>query len=50
MTSTILLIGQCGLRLFVMADWLATNGQKLLSEQAFSDQFWKQKNFYFMAH
>ena len=44
-----LLVGQCGLKLFLMAEWLESNGRTFLNRQAFCEQFSRGKNFYFMA-
>lgn len=44
-----LLAGECGLRLFVMADWLAGPGTASLSRQAFCEQFSSGSQYYFMA-
>jgi FkbM family methyltransferase len=44
-----LLAGQCDLRLFLMSDWLETNGAYSLSREAFCEQFYSGKNYYFMA-
>lgn len=44
-----LLAGQCGLELFLMAEWLETNGRASLSREAFCEQFTSGSNFYFMA-
>jgi FkbM family methyltransferase len=44
-----LLIGQCDLRLFLMSDWLESNGRDSLSREIFCEQFSSCKNFYFMA-
>lgn len=44
-----LLGGQCGLRLFLMAEWLEDNGKASLSKAAFSHQFASGSNYYFMA-
>jgi FkbM family methyltransferase len=43
------LAGQCGLRLFLMAEWLASDGRNFLDREAFCEQFTSGKNFYFMA-
>ena len=45
-----LLVSECGLRLFLMAKWLESSGRYSLSKQAFSENFWKGRNYYFMAH
>ena len=44
-----LLVLQCGLRLFLMADWLKDSQKAPLTQQAFCEQFRKGKNYYFMA-
>jgi FkbM family methyltransferase len=44
-----LLTVQCGLRLFLMADWLTNSGAPL-SRREFCDQFFARSNYYFMAH
>jgi FkbM family methyltransferase len=44
-----LLAGECGLKLSLMAEWLESGGRKTLSRDAFCDQFWSRKNFYFMT-
>lgn len=44
-----LLAGQCGLRLFLMADWLATNGAASLNREAFLEQFSLGNEWYYMA-
>lgn len=44
-----LLAGQCGLRLFVMADWLEDDGKASLGREAFCEQFSSGSNYYFMA-
>jgi FkbM family methyltransferase len=44
-----LLVAQCGLRLFLMAEWLESNGRIFLSREAFCEQFSSGKNYYFMA-
>jgi FkbM family methyltransferase len=43
-----LLGGQCGLKLFLMSAWLATNSRTSLSKEAFCKQF-SSGNYYFMA-
>lgn len=43
-----LLAGQCGLRLFIMAEWLEDN-EASLSREAFCEQFASGSNYYFMA-
>lgn len=40
---------QCGLSLFVMADWLETNGSASLSREAFCSECSTGNNYYFMA-
>jgi hypothetical protein len=44
-----LLAVQCGLRLFLMAEWLESNGRASLGREAFCEQFSSGNNFYFMA-
>jgi FkbM family methyltransferase len=44
-----LLTVQCELRLFLMAEWLASHGRASLSREAFCEQFSTGKNYYFMA-
>jgi len=44
-----LLAGQCGLRLFLMTEWLKSNGEAALSRDAFCHQFSSGNNYYFMA-
>lgn len=44
-----LLVEQCGLRLFLMADWLKSKGTIFLEREAFREQFSKGLNYYFMA-
>jgi len=44
-----LLADQCGLRLFLMSDWLKSGGSAALSRDAFCEQFSSGRNFYFMA-
>jgi FkbM family methyltransferase len=44
-----LLTGRCGLRLFLMAEWLESNGEASLSREAFCEQFSSGDNYYFMA-
>jgi FkbM family methyltransferase len=44
-----LLAGECGLRLFLMADWLETSGRDSLNREAFCEQFASGRNYYFMA-
>ena len=43
-----LLAVQCGLRLFLMAGWLESNGTASLDREAFCEQF-ARGNYYFMA-
>jgi FkbM family methyltransferase len=43
------LVVQCGLSLFLMAEWLESNGRTFLSRAALCDQFSSGNNFYFMA-
>ncbi|HPX73345.1 MAG: Hexuronic acid methyltransferase AglP [Euryarchaeota archaeon ADurb.BinA087] len=44
-----LLAGQCHLRVFLMEDWLRTNGQVCLKRTEFCQEFYHHTNFYFMA-
>jgi FkbM family methyltransferase len=44
-----LLVVQCGLRLFLMGEWLQNGARHPLSANAFSDQFWSAENYYYMA-
>ncbi len=44
-----LLVGQCGLRLFLMGEWLQNGDRCPLSPNTFSDQFWSAENYYYMA-
>jgi hypothetical protein len=44
-----LLAGQCGLRLFLMADWLAMNGSASLNREAFLEQYSLGNEWYYMA-
>jgi FkbM family methyltransferase len=44
-----LLVGQCGLKLFLMGEWLESGGKACLSSEAFCEQFSRGKNYYFMA-
>ena len=44
-----LLAGQCNLRLFLMSDWLESNGRNSLSRKAFCEQFYNGNHYYFMA-
>jgi FkbM family methyltransferase len=44
-----LLAVQCGLKLFLMAEWLVRKGKSFLSKEAFCKQFSSGKNYYFMA-
>jgi len=44
-----LLAVQCGLKLFLMAEWLESNGKTSLSREAFCEQFSSGNNYYFMA-
>lgn len=43
-----LLVGQCGLKISLMPDWLA--GRVPLTRSAFVDEFDEHRNFYFHAH
>jgi FkbM family methyltransferase len=44
-----LLAVQCGLKLFLMAEWLESDGSAVLSREAFCEQFSSGNNYYFMA-
>lgn len=44
-----LLAGDCGLQVYLMADYLAGDGLTSLSRIAFCNQFYSGKNYYFMA-
>ncbi len=44
------LLTGCGLRLGLMSDWLASDGRKTLSRQAFADEFNSGRNYYFLAY
>jgi len=44
-----LLSAQCGLHLFLMSEWLDSNGQASLNREAFCKQFSSGENYYFMA-
>ncbi len=44
-----LLVGRCGLRLFLMAEWLGSGGSASLDREAFREQFASGRNYYFMA-
>ena len=44
-----LLAVQCSLKLFLMGEWLESNGRASLSRQAFCEQFSSGNNYYFMA-
>jgi len=44
-----LLAAQCGLKLFLMAEWLESNGRASLSREAFCEEFSSGNNYYFMA-
>ena len=43
------LVEQCGLRLFLMADWLKSRGKAFMERETFREQFSKGSNYYFMA-
>jgi len=45
----LLLAGQYGLKLFLMAEWLEDKGKASLSREAFCEQFTSGSNYYFMA-
>ena len=44
-----LLAVQCGLKLFLMREWLESNNVASLSREAFCEQFSSGNNYYFMA-
>jgi FkbM family methyltransferase len=44
-----LLVGQCDLRLFLMSDWLDSNGKDSLEREEFCEQFYSGNHYYFMA-
>ncbi len=44
------LVTTCGLRMFLMADWLGSEGKKSLSLEDFRQQWDSNTNYYFMAH
>jgi FkbM family methyltransferase len=44
-----LLVVQCGLRMFLMAEWLKSNGRTSLGRESFCEHFSMGRNFYFMA-
>lgn len=44
-----LLAARCGLRLFLMSEWLGRGGRRPLSREAFCEQFASGGNYYFMA-
>jgi FkbM family methyltransferase len=44
-----LLVSVCGLKLFLMGEWLEKNGGTPLDRQAFGKQFSSGSNYYFMA-
>lgn len=44
-----LLAGRCGLRVFVMADWLQDDSRPSLSREAFCRQFSTGSDYYYMA-
>ena len=44
-----LLHDQCGLNVFLMSEWLDTEGRGSLSRDAFCEQFYSGNNYYFMA-
>jgi FkbM family methyltransferase len=44
-----LLAVQCGLRLFLMAEWLKSDGRASQTREAFCEQFSSGDNYYFMA-
>jgi FkbM family methyltransferase len=43
------LLSDVGLRCFLMSDWLATDGKRSLGRQAFCDEFYLGRNYYFLA-
>lgn len=44
------LFANCGLRVSLMGDWLASNARKTLSREAFADEFDMGRSCYFIAH
>jgi FkbM family methyltransferase len=44
------LFSQCGLRVSLLGDWLATNGGKTLAREDFVREFDQVSNYYFLAH
>ena len=44
-----LLALQCSLRMFLISDWLESNGRDALSREAFCEHFYQGKNYYFLA-
>jgi hypothetical protein len=44
-----LLAGRCGLRLFLMTEWLQSDGSASLNRNAFCTQFSSGANYYFLA-
>src|ERR1035437_848192 len=44
------LFADCSLRLSLMGDWLESGATKVLSREAFADEFNTARNYYFLAH
>ena len=44
------LFASCGLQLSLMLDWLDSEGHKRLTREAFADEFYTGRNYYFLAH
>lgn len=44
------LFADCSLRLSLMGDWLESGATKVLSREAFTDEFNTARNYYFLAH
>ncbi len=44
-----ILAGECKLKLFILSDWLESNGKQSLSREAFCEQFYSRSHYYFMA-
>jgi len=44
------LLTQCGLKVSLLGDWLATRGRTTLDQQAFKGEFESRGNWYFLAH
>jgi FkbM family methyltransferase len=45
-----LLVDECGLTIALMSERLASPASSALSRQAFHDEFWQHRNYYFVAH